>query len=279
MSAQNVQRGWLLRHRWLLLRRFTQAAILSLFLLGPWFGVWWVKGNLNFSDTFDTLPLTDPFVLLQSLLAGHAPESRALIGVAIVLLLYWLVGGRAYCAWVCPVNPLTDGAAWLRDRLGIKGGAHFSRRTRYWILGVALLLPLLTGTLAWEAINPVSMLHRGLIFGFGTAWSIVLAIVLFDVFVMQRGWCGHLCPMGAFYSLIGKIGLLRVATPQRKDCDDCMDCYAVCPEPQVIRPVLKGAPQVAPLILSVNCINCGRCIDVCPKDVFAFSSRVKKAAE
>ena len=91
-----------------------------------------------------------------------------------------------------------------------------------------MLLPALTGTLVWETINPVSMLHRGLIFGFGAAWSIVVAIVLFDVLVMKRGWCGHLCPMGAFYSLIGKLSLLRVATPKRSACDDCMDCYAVC---------------------------------------------------
>lgn len=278
MSTQTMQRSWLARNKWLLLRRFTQLAILLLFLLGPWFGLWWVKGNLNFSYSFGFLPLTDPFVLVQSIFARHAPESRALIGVALVVLLYWLVGGRAYCAWVCPVNPLTDAAAWLRNRLGIKGGAHFSRNTRYWILGVALLLPALTGTLAWEAVNPVSMLHRGLIFGFGAAWSILLAVVLFDVFVMQRGWCGHFCPVGAFYSLIGKLSLLRVATPQRKDCDDCMDCYAVCPEPQVLRPVLKGAPQVAPVILAGNCINCGRCIDACPKDVFAFSTRFRKEA-
>jgi phosphoribosylaminoimidazole-succinocarboxamide synthase len=56
----------------------------------------------------------------------------------------------------------------------------------------------------WELINPVSMLHRGLIFGIGTAWMVVLAIFLFDLFVMSRGWCGRLCPVGAFYSLIGR---------------------------------------------------------------------------
>ena len=42
-------RGWLAAHKWLLLRRSSQVGILLLFLVGPWFGIWIVKGNLNFS--------------------------------------------------------------------------------------------------------------------------------------------------------------------------------------------------------------------------------------
>jgi len=53
-----------------------------------------------------------------------------------------------------------------------------------------------------------------------------------------------------------------------------MDCFEVCPEPQVIRPALKGAGKgVGPVILASNCTNCGRCIDVCSKDVFTFGLR------
>jgi ferredoxin-type protein NapH len=53
-----------------------------------------------------------------------------------------------------------------------------------------------------------------------------------------------------------------------------MDCFAVCPEPQVIRPALKGeAKGVGPVILAPACTNCGRCIDVCAKDVFRFGLR------
>jgi ferredoxin-type protein NapH len=96
-------------------------------------------------------------VLLQSLLTGHAPERNAILGVAIVVAFYLLVGGRAYCSWVCPVNLLTDAAAWLRMRLGLKGGAHLTRAARYWILGMTLVLALVTGTIAWELINPVLM--------------------------------------------------------------------------------------------------------------------------
>ncbi len=268
-----TSKGWLAAHKWLILRRCSQVGILLLFLLGPWFGVWIVKGNLNFSYTLNFLPLTDPYLILQSLAAGQVPEKLAWIGVVIVLALYLLIGGRSYCAWVCPVNLLTDAAYWLRVRLGIKGSAHISRPTRYWVLAMTLIAAATTGSIAWEMVNPVSMMHRGLFFGLGLAWAVLLAVFLFDLFVMRHGWCGHLCPVGAFYSLVGKFSLMRIKLPQRAACNDCMDCFAVCPEPQVIRPALKSINGTPPLILEANCTNCGRCIDVCSKDVFTFGTR------
>jgi len=266
-------KGWLAAHKWLILRRTSQIGILLLFLVGPWFKLWIVKGNLSYSYTLNFLPLADPYLLLQALLTGQVPEKLALIGVAIVLLLYLAVGGRTYCAWVCPVNLVTDLANWLRMRLGLKGGAHLSRTARYWILGMTLAVAAGTGLIVWEMVNPVSMLHRGLFFGMGIAWAVILAVFLFDLFVMRHGWCGHLCPVGAFYSLIGRFSLLRVRLPAREACNDCMDCFAVCPEQQVIRPALKAIYGSPPLILNANCTNCGRCIDVCSKDVFVFGSR------
>jgi len=266
--------GWWRAHRFLLLRRLSQLAIFTLFLLGPWAGVWIVKGNLAYSYTLDILPLTDPYVVLQSAMTGHLPETLGIVGAVIVLAFYLLVGGRVYCSWVCPVNIVTDAAGWLRRRLGIKGSVHLARETRYWILAMTLLGSALTGVVLWELVNPVSMLHRGLIFGMGFAWAIVLAVFLFDLFVMSRGWCGRLCPVGAFYGLIGRFSPVRVSAPARAACNDCMDCFEVCPEPQVIRPALKGAESGrGPVILAPACTNCGRCIDVCAKDVFNYSLR------
>ncbi|CUJ99583.1 Putative electron transport protein YccM [Shimia thalassica] len=265
--------GWLRAHRFLLLRRASQAFFLVLFLLGPWFGIWWVKGNLSGSLTFNILPLTDPFIALQGLMAGHWPELTALIGAIIVGAVYALIGGRVYCSWVCPINPVTDGAHWVHDKLGLQKGWQPKRTTRFWVMGMVLVASVATGTIAWEFVNPISMLHRGLIFGMGFAWTFVIAVFLFDVFVSRRGWCGHLCPVGAFYGLLGSKSVVRISAVERAACDDCMDCFAVCPEMQVITPALRGKEGDTPLILSPDCTNCGRCIDVCAMDVFKFTTR------
>ena len=277
-GADAVQaRGWLAAHRWLLARRAVQLGVLGLFLAGPLAGWWLVKGNLNFSYTLGFLPLQDPYVLLQSLAAQHAPQVKLLIGAAIVLLFYALVGGRAYCSWVCPLNPVTDAAAWLRRRLGLTRGARLSPSTRHWLLAMTLGLAALTGTIAWELVNPVSIVHRGLIFGMGAAWAVVAAVFLFDLFVAERGWCGHLCPVGAFYGLLGRVAVLRVVAVRRAQCNDCADCYALCPEPKVIKPALKGEREGrSPVIVGAECTNCARCLDVCSKNVFEFGTRFHK---
>ena len=270
-------KGWIGAHRFLLLRRASQVFFLVLFLLGPWFGIWIVQGNLAGSLTLGVLPLTDPLILLQSMVAGHWPELTALIGGLIVLVTYALIGGRVYCSWVCPINPVTDAASWLHRRLDLPKGWQPKRSTRLWVLATVLIVSGLTGVIAWEIVNPITMLHRGLIFGIGFVWAMIAAIFVFDLLVARHGWCGHICPVGAFYGLIGTKSLLRVSASNRAACDDCMDCYAVCPENQVISPALKGKPGSSPLILSPDCTNCGRCIDVCAVDVFKFTHRFDEA--
>ena len=272
--AAVLEKGWWRAHQWLLLRRFSQLAILVLFLAGPLMGYWIVKGNLTSSLTLDILPLTDPYILLQSFIAGHDIATTAFIGAVIVTLFYLLVGGRVFCSWVCPINVITDAADWLRRRLNIKGGARFSPQTRYWILLMTLLLAAITTSIAWELVNPVSIVHRGIIFGSGFAVMVIISIFLFDLLISRKGWCGHLCPVGAFYSLLGRYSVARVSASKREQCDDCMDCFMVCPEEQVIKPALKGKGKgIGPVIMDMNCTNCGRCIDVCAKDVFTFSNR------
>lgn len=274
-------KGWWRTNRWLLARRATQLSVLGLFLVGPWFGWWIVKGNLASSLTLGALPLTDPYVLLQSLFAGlstgQVPLATAFIGAGIVLGFYALVGGRVYCSWVCPVNPVTDLAAWLRRRFGWKSGAVLSRHLRHWLLAMTLVVAAATGSIAWELVNPVSMLHRGLVFGFGAGAAVIVALFLFDLFVAPRGWCGHLCPVGAFYGLLARRSPLRVVAARREACNDCADCYAVCPEPIVIKAPLKATDGAGPVITSAQCTNCARCIDVCSKDVFEFGLRWQQA--
>ncbi|MFT8144368.1 4Fe-4S binding protein, partial [Salmonella enterica subsp. enterica serovar Enteritidis] len=61
----------------------------------------------------------------------------------------------------------------------------------------------MAGIAAFELVSPIGILHRGVIFGMGMGGAAVLSIFLFDLFAVKNGWCGHVCPLGGFYSLIG----------------------------------------------------------------------------
>jgi len=262
------------RRRWLVARRSVQLLVLGTFVLGPWTGLWLVRGTLASSVWFGVLPLTDPFVALQALLARHTLATAALVGAGLVTAAYVLAGGRFFCAWVCPINPVTDFAAWLRTTLklpSLLGRHRLDRRLRYAVLVLALALSALLGSVAWETVNPITMLHRALVFGLAGGWGVVLAVFLLDLLVAPRLWCGHVCPVGAFYGTIGRVGLLHMSTPRRDACTQCGECFRVCPEPHVLAPALHGAAQGrGPVITSADCTRCARCLDVCDEEVFAW---------
>ena len=259
-------------YRYLILRRFVQIGILVLFFGANAWGWKILEGNLSSSILFGIIPMSDPYAVLQMVVAGAVIASDLLIGVGVVALFYFLIGGRAFCSWVCPINMVTDSANYLRrvfdiDRAQLER-SPISRNSRYWILGLSLIVSAFMGIAAFEFISPISMLHRGIVFGMGFGWAAIGMIFLFDLFVLKNGWCGHICPLGGFYSLLGKFSFIRVHHIE-ENCTLCMKCKVVCPEKQVLHMIGKESLPV----LSGECTNCARCIEVCDDDALEFSVR------
>ncbi|ENM4034099.1 quinol dehydrogenase ferredoxin subunit NapH [Vibrio parahaemolyticus] len=261
--------GWWRAHRFLVLRRLCQLTVIALFMAGPTLGV--LTGNLSSSMLLDTVPLSDPLIVLQALATGHIPEFNALLGVVIVVVFYAILAPRAFCAWVCPLNIVTDLAAWLRRKFNINASYRWSPAIRYWLIPVLMLGSALSGAILWIWLDPVAALHRGLVFGMGAGWVLIALVFVLDLLLVEHGWCGHLCPLGATYGVIGRKSLLRVTAVRREDCTKCMDCFYVCPEPEVLRQPLKEGDR---RVMDQNCISCGRCLDVCPEHVFEFKNRL-----
>ena len=256
------------KNRFLILRRTIQLGLLILFGGANWWGWKFLMGNYSSAYVLESFYLTDPHAVLQTFAAGFVMSADALIGGVIVLVFYALIAGRSFCSWVCPINIITDLATWIRNKWPITKKDHFiriSRKTRYWVFGLGLVLSAIVGVAAFEVINPITMLHRGIIFGFGMGWTFVLAIFLFDLLVVEYGWCGHVCPLGAFYSGAGHFALIKVKHEVEK-CTLCMKCKDVCHEEQVLHFIgdesgyVKGA-----------CSNCGRCIDVCDDKALKYA--------
>jgi len=265
--------------KYLLARRVTQITILFLYFGANAYGWKMLVGNLSSSSLFGLIPLSDPYAILQMFAAGALISSNLLIGGGIIFLFYAVIGGRAFCSWVCPINIVTDAANYLRRALGfdkVSKKPPAKRNSRYWVLAISLVISAILGVAAFEFVSPISMIHRGLVFGMGLGWAAAVVIFLFDLLVLKDGWCGHICPLGGFYSLVGKFRLLKVKHDHEK-CTACMECKLVCPEKQVLHMITKESIPV----LSGECTNCGRCIDVCNDDALGFFLKTdeKKAKE
>ena len=265
------------RMRFTLARRASQLVVLGLFFGTARWG-WEIggkpilSGDLSASRILETLPLADPLALLERLAAGVMPSAAALTGAAIVLALYGALGARIFCGWVCPMNIVVDAAQWLRRKLGLSADlVRLSRKTRYVVLAGVLLASATTGSAAFEFLSPQAMLWRDLVWGTGlSALTSALAVFAIELVLMRDGWCGHLCPLGAFWGCVGHVQkrpLLKLAF-ERASCTRCGDCLQVCPERQIIRfKTLEAIGRVP----SAECIGCGRCIAVCPENALRFT--------
>lgn len=259
------------KYRYLLARRTMQLGILFLYIAANIWGWKILEGNLSSSLLLQTIPLTDPYAVLQIFAAGAVVTVDMLIGAGILFIAYAAIGGRMFCSWVCPINIVTDTANWLRRRIGfsqVQKRVYMSRNLRYWILGLSLIISAVMGIAAFEMVSPISMLHRGLVFGMGFGFAAVLVIFLFDLLIHENGWCGYICPLGGFYSLISRFSLLEIKYDVDK-CGQCMECKVVCPEKEVLHMVTHKSEGIS----MSECTKCARCIDVCEDDALEFGIR------
>ena len=78
----------IMANRYRILRRVVQISVLSLFVAGNAYGWKVLQGDLSSSLLFGTVPLADPFALLQVFATGTMVAAQALLGGGIVLLFF-----------------------------------------------------------------------------------------------------------------------------------------------------------------------------------------------
>jgi polyferredoxin len=91
-----------------------------------------------------------------------------------------------------------------------------------------------------------------------------VALVALPLLAKKRGFCGLICPFGAWQSLVGGLHPFRVTiSPDR--CTACGLCIDACPTM-----VLSGKSLEAKRI-PAYCNACGECVDACPVGAANFT--------
>ena len=81
---------WIVKHRFLLMRRVVQVSILTLYVVANIYGFNLLVGNLSSSVLLGTIPLADPFAVLQILSAGAMVGIDIIVGALVVALFYMI---------------------------------------------------------------------------------------------------------------------------------------------------------------------------------------------
>ena len=218
-------------------------------------------GTLSSSSVFG-IELLDPFAMLQAVVAAKAFAVDWLLAALPVLVVYGLIRGRVFCGWCCPVNLLFELVDWLRAKLHIKVEERvLPRHAKVYVAGGVLVLSLLLGFPVFEALSPISFINKGLVLGSLVGGVTLLAIVLVELFWGHRVWCRALCPLGGFYEVVGKVGLVNVHIDHEK-CIGCNKCKKACLcDPEILDAVVAGEDGV---VRAGDCMACGKCVETCP---------------
>ena len=195
----------------------------------------------------------------------------------IILFLASLFLGRAYCGWVCPGGAIGD----IYSMVNNKPAKHRWIKYIFWIpwFTVITILFIKSGgikdiRILFNMESPLSIVNKG---GILKYFILVILMSLLSLLAGKRSFCHHVCWMAPFMiigeriSILFHIPALHIKS-NPENCTDCGLCSKICPMGiDVPKAFATGT------INSIECINCGECIDVCKKEVMQFSFKNVKS--
>jgi len=211
-----------------------------------------------------------PYLIVDGGMRGIVSGSFIVFAL---LLVSGLVMGRGWCGWVCPAAGLQETCFTIQNQPA-RGGRRDWIKWGIWVvwIGVIAALTVLAG--GYHTIDPfypngtwVSIVEPT---GFIVYYVVIGTIVLLALRFGRRAFCHYGCWMAPLL-IIGRTvrnwlhlpGLRLQAEPAR--CIGCNICTRNCPMSLDVMAMAKQGTMEHP-----ECILCGSCIDVCPKDAIAY---------
>lgn len=201
----------------------------------------------------------------------------ALAKSAAVWITSWIIFAlffkRSYCGFFCMFGAgqrLMNyiGLFLFRKRFVIP--AYFDKYLRlikYVVLLVVILMSVFSASLILDTSVPFKQ-YSVLFSAFAWVSISAIALALLGSLFVNNFFCKYFCTRGAMLALSGRFspaGIVR----NEENCLKCGVCSKNCPQNIQVHAVKK--------VTSMECVNCQRCLAVCPKgDVLSNSFASKK---
>jgi ferredoxin-type protein NapH len=217
-----------------------------------------------------TMNYLSPYISIDGAFAGVLSGSALMF---LVLFVSGLFFGRAWCGWVCPAGGVAEVAQTVNPKpVNVK----VLRIVRYCIftlwLGVLVTGFVLAGGV--KGIDPLHMTERYISVDEPMKYIIYYFVLglffILDLALGRRGACHGACWMSPFLNAGMAVGFLlhlpQMRIKAKQDaCIDCKKCNNKCPMSIDVNAAVRTGS-----VKSYDCILCGECVDVCPKNVLSY---------
>ncbi len=222
------------------------------------------------------LPITlyyfSPYVIIAA--AAEGVVNASALAFPLMFLSAQLVG-RLWCGWLCPAGALQEYAAPVNNQ---RTSARLNPgKWVVWVPWMGIIAFLVVKAGGYHAVNPFYMLEGGVTltqeYWYMMYYIVVAVLLLLAVILGRRAACHSICWMAPFMILGRKIrnavGWPALHLVAEKDkCIDCGLCTAECTMSLDVNRMVKDGRME-----DSECVLCGNCVDVCPKDVLRYGWR------
>lgn len=186
--------------------------------------------------------------------------SNTVLAAGSVLLVFF--AGRFFCGWICALGTIQDIPAFFgKKKLKVPEKLDYHLRfLKYIVLVLVVYFTWKTSTLVINPYDPFAA-YSHLAAGIESAWAeyswglIILVLMIVSSFFYERLFCRYLCPLGAVYSILGKMSFLKIKR-DTGSCINCNKCTRTCPSAIDV----AHREEVKP----IECYSCMKCVAECP---------------
>ena len=226
-----------------------------------------------------TIYYFSPYIIIDGAAQGIINGSFVLFGL---MFLSALFVGRVWCGWACPAGGLQEFGTLVTDKPA-RGGKADWIKWGIWIPWIAIIAIVSIAAGGYHAVNVFHLLEGGISVAEPAAYVVYYVIIaLFlvpSLVVGRRAGCHYLCWMAPFMIIGRKIRnffrwpALRLKVDEEK-CVDCKLCTKNCPMSLDVMGMVHRRDME-----NSECILCGTCVGICPKDVLRYSLSAGRSAQ